>query len=222
MKLSPECEDAVLSKQDFPSRSRLGLPPRLGLAAAWLGLLLAPGLARGAEGGVCAAGREAGATSLAVHHYLYDPALKQLWAVVIDCRHPQWPAALEPIETTMETPMETLMKTTMGTPMETTMGRTVATPAEGVFRTPGAAAVTAISGKGSPGLIAGEAVRLWKQATASPGSASIELSGVAVESAPLGGKVRVRAGDPGVVLRGLVRGPHSVELLEGRPSWQQP
>ncbi len=208
----------------------MGLPPRLGLAAAWLGLLLAPGLARGGEGGVCAAGREAGAKSLAVHHYLYDPALKQLWAVVIDCRHPQWPAALEPIETTMEAPMKTTMeapmKTTMETPMETTigttMGTTVETPAEGVFRTPAAAAVTAIGGKGSPGLIAGEAVRLWKQATASPGSASIELSGVAVESAPLGGKVRVRAGDPGVVLRGLVRGPHSVELLEGRPSWHQP
>jgi len=56
--------------------------------------------------------------------------------------------------------------------------------------------------------VAGARVHLWKQDS----RVRIELAGVALESGAIGRPVRVRMPAAGQVLRGIVRGPGSVEL----------
>ena len=58
------------------------------------------------------------------------------------------------------------------------------------------------------------AVRFWSKVEVwSDGPPRIRLSGVALESAAVGKAVRVRAGLGWRPLEGIVRGPHSVELV---------
>lgn len=65
---------------------------------------------------------------------------------------------------------------------------------------------------------AGSTVDLWKK-----GSTQIQLSGVALDSAPVGQSIRVRAGLGNHVLHGVVRGSKSVELADrGDAQWGEP
>lgn len=54
--------------------------------------------ARSALASACVPGGEAPATQRSqqsvVDHYRFDPILKNSWVIVVNCRHPEWPAAL--------------------------------------------------------------------------------------------------------------------------------
>ncbi|HZD50377.1 MAG TPA: flagella basal body P-ring formation protein FlgA, partial [Silvibacterium sp.] len=117
-----------------------------------------------------------------VDHYLSDPVLGRKWAVMVDCRHPGWPPRA------VEVPLGLL-----GT-------RAEMRPATDWPRAPRSRAAT-------PAVESGARVELWSE-----GAASIHLSGVALDSASVGQEIRVRAGVNGKALRGVVRGPRSVEL----------
>jgi hypothetical protein len=149
--------------------------------------------ARSVLASACVPGGEAPATQRSqqsvLDHYRFDPILKNSWAIVVNCRHPEWPAAL----------------------VEERNGDLGAAPNPQV--------------EGQTWVRAGSTVRLWSGTSshaASDRSARIELSGVAVESAPLGAAVRVRTKEGGVVLRGIVRGVNSVELLDDARGWREP
>lgn len=79
----------------------------------------------------------------------------------------------------------------------------------------------AAAGAASPGVAivrAGSKVELWRS-----GNALIRLSGVALQSAPVGRPILVRAGWGNGLLHGIVRGPGSVELAENQGmQWSQP
>jgi hypothetical protein len=104
-----------------------------------------------------------------VDHYFSDPVLKRSWAVVIDCRHPGWPAQAVEVQSAGEE-------------------------------------VRPVPAAVHPGY----RVELW-----SDEGTHIRLSGIALESAIIGQTVHVRAGLGAVPLLGIVRGSHSVELIEG-------
>ena len=127
--------------------------------------------------------------SLVVDHYVFDAALKRSWAVMIDCRHPNWPAQA------VEVPSREAEAASMS-----------------------AHAIQARSSRLDAAVIAsGSRVELWQD-----GDASIRLTGVALESGKVGQSIRVRAGLGFKFLRGIVRGPHSVELAAIQTGWRQP
>jgi len=65
---------------------------------------------------------------------------------------------------------------------------------------------------------AGSTVEIWKT-----GNAQIRLVGTALDSAPIGQSIRVRAGLGSHVLRGIVRGADSVELTgNNQMPWGEP
>ncbi len=65
---------------------------------------------------------------------------------------------------------------------------------------------------------AGSTVELWKK-----DDAQIQLFGIALDSAPVGQSIRVRAGLGNHVLHGVVRGPKSVELADSKDAqWGEP
>lgn len=65
---------------------------------------------------------------------------------------------------------------------------------------------------------AGSMVEIWKT-----GNAQIRLVGTALDSAPIGQSIRVRAGLGNRVLRGIVRGTDSVELTGNNAMpWGEP
>ncbi len=67
-------------------------------------------------------------------------------------------------------------------------------------------------------IASGSRVDVWRV-----GEQQIRLSGVALESAMLGQLIHVRAGLGNAPLRGIVRGPHSVELAEeNKTGWREP
>jgi hypothetical protein len=61
----------------------------------------------------------------------------------------------------------------------------------------------------APIVASGSRIEVWRD-----GGARIRLSGIALESAAVGQPIRVRAGLGSTPLRGIVRGPRSVELTE--------
>lgn len=124
--------------------------------------------------------------------YLYDATLHRSWAVERDCDHPERPAWLAPMEGVADQ---------TNPPTETT-----ALPAI----SPAAEARVWVRG--------GSRVLVWRTS----GDVQIQLTGVAVESAPLGAELAVRIGMQGAVIRGIVRGPDSVELVPASPQWGQP
>lgn len=71
------------------------------------------------------------------------------------------------------------------------------------------------SGHGRQLIPAGAKVRIWRNA----GGASIELSGIALDTADLGQTIHVRTGPRGTVLEGKVSGAGSVEL-SALAKWQ--
>lgn len=128
-----------------------------------------------------------------VDRYLSDPALNRSWAVVVDCRHPGWPPRLQEARSPGES-----------------AGSMRVSPGTGQPNKPVAHAAI-------PAVQSGTRVELW-----SDGGSRIRLSGIAVESAKVGQPIHVRAGLGAVPLRGIVRGPHSVELEVGRTVRSEP
>jgi hypothetical protein len=61
----------------------------------------------------------------------------------------------------------------------------------------------------APIVASGSRIEVWRD-----GEARIRLSGIALEAAAMGQPIRVRAGLGSTPLRGIVRGPRSVELTE--------
>ena len=124
-----------------------------------------------------------------VDHYISDAALRRSWAVMIDCRHPSWPA------------------------------RAIEIPYSGTAAGLAASAEPAKALKSAAAAVrSGSWVEVWSE-----GEVQIHLSGVALESAALGQPVEVRAGMGSNRLRGIVCGPHSVELAtDDRTGWCKP
>ena len=141
-----------------------------------------------------------------IDHYVYDASLKRDWEVLVDCGHPGAPARMK-------------------------------LAPEGVHRTLGANAARATStalveqetkhaqpaanSQPTPVVIrAGADVEV----SSAPGSpARILLSGTAMEMGRAGQDIRVRINASGRFLRGVVRGPHSVELAAAaKPAWGKP
>lgn len=146
----------------------------------------------GAGAAACRASQQ-GAAGTVVDHYLFDPILRRSWAVVVDCRHPERPPTLMPVKGRPSAPHRV-------------SGRDVA----GRGGVPGNSSAKVWLRAGSP-------VRIWKN-----GAVRVQLSGTAVESAPMGAEVTVRGGGGGALLRGIVRGADSVELLPAVAGWREP
>lgn len=92
-------------------------------------------------------------------------------------------------------------------------------PVAGTAQDPAAGAEIGGNAGGRPWLRAGSRVRVWRAER--DGGLRIQLSGIVIESAPLGVAVRVRAGERGVILHGIVRGADSVELVDSGTGWSQ-
>jgi len=147
--------------------------------------------------GACPASRDVSPATW-VDHYLFDPVFRRSWAVVRDCRYPAGPLQLVPVD---------------GQPAVPAAGH----GRKGMGEASGAGAVDlARPASLRQWVLSGSRVRLWET-----GAARIQLSGIAVESAPPGAEVTVRAGDRGVLLRGLVRGADSVELDGSVKGWRE-
>jgi hypothetical protein len=151
-----------------------------------------------ANAGTCGASREVAAGTL-VDHYLVDPVLKLSWAVVRDCHHPAGPAWLVPVASQPD-------GSALGSGTDSGNGRD---EAEGSDHVDPARLLPS-----RQWVPAGSRVRLWET-----GRVRIQFSGIAVESAPVGAEVTVRTGDRGMLLRGIVRGADSVELVGSVKRW---
>jgi hypothetical protein len=159
----------------------------------WLLLLLMPAVCAGAE--VCRS-----AAGSAVSRYVEDAALGKRWAVVVDCAHPGHPASMVPA------PEASMAAAKGGTDASGTLKQNT-----------GAAMHSAWQDPGPPQVAAGMKVTLWSRET----HVEMRLSGTALAAARTGDTVRVRAGLEGSVLKGVVRGPASVEMLPEPPRWRK-
>jgi len=128
-----------------------------------------------------------------IDRYVSDPALNRSWAVVVDCSHPGWPPHLIEVQYAGE--------------------GTTSTPTNPGMNPPNEPAPRAVI----PAIQSGSRVELW-----SDGAPRIRLSGIALESAPVGKSIHVRAGLGLIPLRGIVRGPHSVELEANKAVRSEP
>lgn len=135
------------------------------------------------------------ATLTTVERYLYDATLHRSWAMVRDCSHPERPAWLLPTDDAIP---------------DAAMSQ--AGTVELQERPHAAYAKTGVWVRG------GARVVLWRTS----GDVQIQLTGIALESAPLGAELAVRIGMQGAVVRGIVRGPDSVELITAPLQWGQP
>jgi len=134
----------------------------------------------------------------------YDYTLGRTWTVLVSCGHPEMPRlAIDP-----------------GAPQSGELadrGLAIAGPAlvpqttEALSPSPSLRYASATPSPPARPVLAGSRVRLWKQDS----QVRIEMAGVALESGGIGVPVRVRMPVGGQVLRGVVRGPGSVELAEG-------
>jgi len=43
-------------------------------------------------------------STIVIDHYVSDPALSRIWAMVIDCAHPGWPPRIEEMRSAIDTP----------------------------------------------------------------------------------------------------------------------
>ncbi len=137
--------------------------------------------------GCSPASETAPSPKMLIDRYVSDPALHRSWGVIVDCDHPDWPPHLVEVRRLEVRPAGAVSGAMLGK-----QGKTEQIPQ---------------SDTGAPAVQSGSRVELW-----SDGAPRIRLSGIALESAPLGKSIHVRAGLGAVPLRGVVRGPHSVEL----------
>jgi hypothetical protein len=167
----------------------------------WMFLIFALA-AVSAQASVCdaAPGDKTAQSRWRVDHYVYDASLKRDWEVLVDCEHPGAPAR-------MKLAPEGTHITRAASAARVEQGPKAAPPAANsqlapvVIRT--GADVEVSSAPGSP--------------------ARILLSGTAMEMGRAGQDIRVRINASGRFLRGVVRGPHSVELAAAaKPAWGKP
>lgn len=190
----------------------------------WFCLVLIPGLAAApASASVCdAAPAGKGAQPRwRVDHYVYDASLKREWKVLVDCDDPGAPTRMELAPKGASQPARGAAN---GATINTgARARSSApNPARTLARSPEPAPAIDAEGSRRPSTLvkAGSAVEV----TGAPNAAvRILLAGTAMQDAPLGRPVRVRLGLSGQFVRGIVRGPHSVELVAPTQlSWGRP
>jgi hypothetical protein len=146
----------------------------------------------------CRPGPAAELTS--VDHYFYDAALRLCWAVVVNCRHPEWPATLVPVSLAAGQPAPV-------------PSMSASTPPHAATADTNQDRISPAAASRLPLVLAGSSVELWKQ-----GAVRVQLSAIAAQSAPLGGVLAVRLPGQAGLLHGVVRGMHSVEMIgDGRP-----
>jgi hypothetical protein len=141
---------------------------------------------------------------MSVDHYLFDAALRLRWAVVIDCSHPERPATLIPSSPISATPTQLTLKMNFS-------GRAA------IPTNDGASQADRVTSRNSPVMIAGSDVEMRKD-----GPVSIQLAGIAMQSASLGAVLMVRPAAGGVLLRGIARSAHLVELIGDSGRWREP
>lgn len=131
-------------------------------------------------------------------HYVYDASLREDWAVLVDCNHSAAPARMKLVPNTVGSAQATQRSKTLAAV------RIQATIRAGVkAEIKSGTAVEVLSGANQP--------------------ASILLSGTAMETAFFGQPIRVRLSASGNFVRGLVRGPHTVQLIAAaKPLWREP
>lgn len=122
-----------------------------------------------------------------------DWALHREWRMQLDQAHPERPARL--VEVPWNTP-----------------ARAVAERSAAKLQGNSAAAEEL---RPVPVVRAGMRVAVWRLS----GEAEIHMAGTALETGGVGKIIRVRAGLRNATLRGIVRGPASVELVYGK-GWQ--
>lgn len=142
--------------------------------------------------GTDAAVARAAATRTIAVRYFYDAILHRSWAVERDCDHPESPEWLVPVDGIADE----------ANPQAKSLHES-----------------SSMAGTGARVWVRGGShVLVWRTS----GNVQIQLTGIALESAPLGAELAVRIGAEGGVVHGIVRGPGSVELLPGSPQWSQP
>ena len=135
-----------------------------------------------------------------VDHYVYDASLKRDWEVLVNCDHPGAPARMKLAPEGAHIPRAANAASVEQEP-RSLQPVTNSQPAPVVIRA--GADVEVSSAPGSP--------------------ARILLSGTAMEMGRAGQEIRVRINASGRFLRGVVRGPHSVELAAAaKPVWGKP
>ena len=146
----------------------------------------------------------------AVDHYVFDSVLKRSWAVLVDCHHPERPPSLVPVSGSLPA-----LNAPRGNGFMDERGRDKNHLADAARTAAASSSLSRIW------VIAGAEVHVW---SGEGNEGHLELSGVATRSAPLGKEVTVRVGElmegsVGVLLRGIVRDAHSVELLPSISGW---
>lgn len=148
-------------------------------------------------------GAEAPQAHWKVAHYIYDSSLHRDWEVLVDCQHPDAPARIGLAPTSVHRAAGTGAHNVQGTGHEAA--------SRGRANRPSAAPIS---------IKAGAAVEV---SNAPDASASIMLTGTALQTALSGQIIRVRLRPSGRFVTGIVRGPHSVELATiARLSWGKP
>lgn len=177
--------------------------------ALWLGVAAH---CTGAQGGELAGGR--------IEASLHDATVGRDWLRVRSCAHPEWPPRWLPAPAGVRSQSDSrsglqpasrpgALAGAAGLDRLLTPDRSPETDTETDIETHMETHTDALP------VRAGMPVMLWLD-----GSARIRLSGIATQSAKLGASVVVRCGSDRL-LRGVVRGPGSVEL-EVTPGWSQP
>lgn len=165
-------------------------------------LLVLPFAAVSARASACAGGTASQAHALkplwVLDHYVFDAALKEDWAVLVDCNHPAAPAQMK------------LASNILGKGQVTQYVTASHSKKPALVRIPSATAAE---------IKSGTAVEVLNGANQ---PASILLSGTAMETAFFGQPIRVRLSVDGRFVTGLVRGPHSVELAAAKLLWGEP
>lgn len=148
-----------------------------------------------------------------VDRYVYDASLQRDWEVLVDCDHPDAPARMELAPKGARTPGKSAA-------CGADAAQSSKKPA-GRQRSPQSERLARDS---QPPIVlkAGAAVEVTSPPNA---PAQILLAGVAMQTALLGQPIRVRLSASGRFIRGIVRGPHSVELVAVERlswSWRKP
>lgn len=135
-----------------------------------------------------------------VDHYVYDAALHRDWAVLANCAHPAAPARMQLTARADENAHENKDAITVLPEARRDKASRDSAPA--------------------PCVKAGDALEVSNPANS---IVSMQLSGIAMQSASLGQTIRVRLNPEGSFVHAIVRGPHRVELAAANSRvWRQP
>ena len=169
---------------------------RLSVKGSLRVMIFVPALVTGAAQAVCSSsGSSWSVSSGAVERYWSDPVLRSRWAILIDCRHPNWPPRAVELGNGSQQPG-----------LGRDAGSEVSLPA-----------IAAESQVAMSQVKAGSLVELWSDVPV-----RIRLSGTTLNTAAVGERVRIRVGISGKALEGVLSGPHSVQLRFDAPARREP